>query len=341
MEDKNTTTCELAIDGMHCAACEILLEKKISKIKGVKSVDASLSNNKVKLKLDKDFDEKDLKSEINKLINDDGYSVNSGNKVNQSSAKEYIIAIIVSLVFVMVFLLIQKAGLEGLDFGGISYPVVFVIGIIASLSTCMAVTGGLVLTMSSQYAQGSKTKPIIAFHISRIIAFFLLGGVIGILGATFKLTPFLNFIIDLLLFVTMILIGINLLGIFPSLNRFQLHLPKFLGREVVKTSENKSFLAPVLLGIVTFFLPCGFTQSMQLYSLSTGNFLTGALIMFVFALGTLPILGLISFASVTFSKSLQSGLFFKIAGILVLFFAIFNLLSSLVLLGILPPFFNV
>lgn len=340
MENENLT-CELAIDGMHCAACEVLLEKKISKIKGVKSVNASLSNNKVKLKLDKDFDQKQLTSEINKLINDDGYSVNSGNKIEKSSAKEYVIAIGISLIFVILFLLIQKAGLEGLDFGGISYPIVFVIGIIASLSTCMAVTGGLVLTMSSRYAKGSKTKPIVAFHVARIISFFLLGGVIGILGATFKLTPFLNFIIDLVLFISMILIGINLLGLFPSLSRFQLHLPKFFGKEVINVSENKGFLAPVLLGIVTFFLPCGFTQSMQLYALTTGNFLSGALVMFVFSLGTLPVLALISFASVKLSKTLQSSLFFKVAGILVLFFAIFNLLSSLVLLGVLPPFFNV
>jgi len=339
--ENQSLTCELAIDGMHCAACEVLLEKKISKIKGVKSVDASLTNNKIKLKLDKDFNQKELTEKINKLINDDGYSVNTGSKVPKSSKKEYLIAIGISLIFVIAFLIIQKAGLEALDFGGISYPIVFVIGIIASLSTCMAVTGGLVLTMSSQYAQGSKTKPIIAFHLSRIIAFFLLGGVIGILGATFKLTPLLNFIIDVILFISMILIGLNLLGLFPSLNRFQLHLPKFFGKEVINVSENKGFLAPVFLGIVTFFLPCGFTQSMQLYSLSTGNFLSGALIMFVFSLGTLPVLGLISFASIRLSKTLQSGLFFKVAGILVLFFAIFNLLSSLVLLGILPPFFNV
>jgi sulfite exporter TauE/SafE len=89
-----------------------------------------------------------------------------------------------------------------------------------------------------------------------------------------------------------------------------------------------------LLGVSTFILPCGFTQSMQIYSLSTGSFLTGALTMFTFALGTLPVLGMISFASMKFSKTLQSGLFFKVAGFLVLFFAIFNLYSSILGLGI-------
>lgn len=338
---ENKQVCELQIDGMHCAACEIMLEDKISKIKGVEKVDAKLGGQKVELILDKEVDQQKLVKEINSLIEIEGYSV-GGIKNKKKNVKEYIYAFGISLVFVIIFLLLQKSGLQGIDFGNnISYPVIFFIGILASLSTCMAVTGGLVLTMSSQYAKDSQTLPIAVFHISRLVGFFILGGLIGLLGSAFKLSPLSNFIIDLILFVSMILIGLSLLDIFPILNRLQLHFPKFLGREVIKTSKYKSYVTPILLGIVTFLLPCGFTQSMQLYSLSTGNFITGALIMFVFALGTLPILGLISFASVKLSKTLQSGLFFKISGILVLFFAVFNLIGSLVLLGILPPIFNV
>lgn len=334
-------SCELAIDGMHCAACELLIEKKISSIDGVKEVKASLGDNKVKLKLSKEINKEKLTKEINKLIVEEGYSVNSEIKTEKTNIKEYLIAMGVSLIFVLIFILIQKSNIESLDLGSISYPVIFIIGIIASLSSCMAVTGGLVLTMSSKYAQGSKTKPIIAFHLSRIVGFFILGGVIGFLGSSFKLTPGLNFIINIILFISMLLIGLNLLQLFPKLTKYQLRLPKFLGRAVINTSENTSFITPVLLGLLTFFLPCGFTQFMQLYALETGDFITGALVMLVFALGTFPMLGLISFASVKFSKTLQSGLFFKTAGILIIFFAIFNLLSSLVLLGILSPIFNI
>ncbi len=93
----------------------------------------------------------------------------------------------------------------------------------------------------------------------------------------------------------------------------------------------------VLLGVSTFFLPCGFTQSMQFYALTTGSFISGALTMFVFSLGTLPVLSLISFASVKFSKNFKSGLFFKTAGFIVIFFAIFNLLSAFVAIGLIGP----
>jgi sulfite exporter TauE/SafE len=99
-------------------------------------------------------------------------------------------------------------------------------------------------------------------------------------------------------------------------------------------------LTPVLLGIVTFFLPCGFTQSMQLYTLTTGSFLTGGLTMLVFALGTLPMLALLSFSSLSIQDKAKSGAFFKTAGLVVIFFAVFNLINSLVIIGLIPPVFN-
>ncbi|NCP77121.1 sulfite exporter TauE/SafE family protein [bacterium] len=41
-------------------------------------------------------------------------------------------------------------------------------------------------------------------------------------------------------------------------------------------------------GALTFFLPCGFTLAMQAYAITTGSFITGALTMMAFALGTAP-----------------------------------------------------
>ena len=79
---------------------------------------------------------------------------------------------------------------------------------------------------------------------------------------------------------------------------------------------------------------------MQIYSLTTGSFLSGALTMFVFALGTLPVLALISFSSFRIEQSTKKELFFKTAGLVVILFALFNLINSLVIIGLLPPLFN-
>jgi sulfite exporter TauE/SafE len=80
---------------------------------------------------------------------------------------------------------------------------------------------------------------------------------------------------------------------------------------------------------------------MQIYTLSTGNFLHGGLTMFSFALGTLPVLALVSFSSFSIHNSSQASIFFKTAGLIVIMFALFNLLSSLVVIGVLPPMLNI
>jgi sulfite exporter TauE/SafE len=79
---------------------------------------------------------------------------------------------------------------------------------------------------------------------------------------------------------------------------------------------------------------------MQIFTLSTGSFLTGGLTMLAFALGTLPVLALISFSSFSIKKSAKAGIFFKSAGLIVILFALFNLVNSLVVIGLISPVFN-
>jgi sulfite exporter TauE/SafE len=79
---------------------------------------------------------------------------------------------------------------------------------------------------------------------------------------------------------------------------------------------------------------------MQIYTLTTGSFVEGGLTMLAFVLGTLPVLALISFSSFSIQKSSKAGIFFKTAGLVVILFALFNLINSLVVIGILPPVFN-
>ena len=88
-----------------------------------------------------------------------------------------------------------------------------------------------------------------------------------------------------------------------------------------------------LLGGLTFFLPCGFTQALQLYVLAKGDFLTGALTMLAFALGTLPALLSLSAVS-SFAKGAVQRHFLKFAGAAVILLGIMNIQSGLVLTGI-------
>jgi sulfite exporter TauE/SafE len=222
----------------------------------------------------------------------------------------------------------------------VTYGTAFLIGIIASVSTCLAVVGGLVLSLSASFAkEGDKIKPQLMFHVGRLVSFFLLGGLIGLLGSAFQLEQTASFILSLLVAVILLILGINLLDIFPQVKKLLPTLPSFIGKKAHGLKNLNHSLTPLIAGIATFFLPCGFTQSMQLYTLTTGNFLSGALTMLAFALGTLPVLSLLSFGF-GLSKKTPSGIFFKTAGLVVIFFGLFNLINALAGAGIIKPIFN-
>jgi len=205
----------------------------------------------------------------------------------------------------------------------------------------MAVVGGLLLSMSATFAkEGDKVKPQLMFHSGRIVSFFILGGVIGAIGSAFTLSSTATFILSLVIGIVMLILGLNLLDVFPWAKRLQPSMPRFIAKYAHGVSKYNHTLTPLLVGVVTFFLPCGFTQSMQLYALSTGGFLTGGLTMLAFALGTLPVLALISFSSFSIRNSSKAGIFFKTAGLIVIQFALFNLINSLVVLGAIPPIFS-
>jgi sulfite exporter TauE/SafE len=292
-----------------------------------------------------DFGERsqaDIAHELTGVLEPRGYAVSVEKKAKDRKLSEFKTAVPIALAAIFLFFVLQKAGLVNLIGGeSVTYGTAFVIGIVASLSTCMAVVGGLLLSMSATFAkEGDKVKPQVLFHVGRIVAFFVLGGVIGAIGSAFALNTTATLVLGVLIGLVMLVLGINLLDVFHWSKKLQPSMPKFLSRHALGVTRLNHTLTPALVGIATFFLPCGFTQSMQIYTLSTGSFMTGGLTMLSFALGTLPVLALISFSSFSVQNSSKSGIFFKTAGLIVIMFGIINLLSSLVLVGAIPPIFN-
>jgi sulfite exporter TauE/SafE len=169
-----------------------------------------------------------------------------------------------------------------------------------------------------------------------LASFALLGGVLGLIGEGLGINFVFSAVLGLLASAIMIVLGLNLVGAFK---RSAVTIPAGLFGFFRKV-EHQTF-APLLLGIGTFFLPCGFTQSMQVAALSTGSFFSGMSIMFFFALGTLPVLALLSFGSTSFAHSKYAPLFFKSAGIVVIGLGVFALLGGLAGLGIINPLFNI
>lgn len=331
------------VNGMHCNACVLMIDSELEELHQVEKVTASLKKHQVEVTGDfGDKSPEQIAEELSRPLEKHGYSITVEKRAVQKNWSEFIYAIPIATAFAVLFAWLQKSGVVNLvDTSEMSYGTAFLIGVIASVSTCMAVVGGLILSMSASYAKtGDAIRPQILFHIGRIVSFFILGGIIGVIGSAFALNQTGTFILSLLIGLVMLVLGLNLLEVFHFTKKIQPAMPKFISRHVIGISKFNHRFTPIIVGIATFFLPCGFTQSMQIYTLSTGNFLSGGLTMLAFAIGTLPVLALISFSSFSIKNSSKSGIFFKTAGLIVILFALFNLLSSFVAMGWIEPIFN-
>lgn len=330
------------VKGMHCPSCEMYIESQFKDIKGIKNVK---SNNKTQIltfEIETDLDKEKIIEKINKEIKKNGYEIKTEFVQEKGIDTKHIpIAIFIAFLIILLFLGLQKFALgESLFAQELSFPIVFLLGIFASISSCMAVVGSLVLSMSSVYAKEKQgLKPMIFFHISRLVAFLILGGVLGLIGSLFLLSKSVEIVMGIVLFFVMLILGLNLLNITPWFRKLELTLPKGISKNLLEKTDIKNIFAPILLGIVTFFLPCGFTQAMQLNAVLTGDILTSAMIMFVFALGTLPVPLIITLSSKRITQGKNSDLFLKTAGFLVIFFAIYNLLGTLIANGVISPIF--
>ena len=332
------------ISGMHCPSCVALTEGELGGVPGVTRVRASLGAHRVEVTGDfGDQPPERLAEGFTEILKPHGFTVSIERQLPRARWADFRLAVPLAAGFIALFIGLQKLGVVNwvTTSSRVGYGTAMLVGVIASLSSCMAIVGGLLLSISANFAKGGDAlRPQLLFHLGRLGSFFLLGGVIGAAGSVFQFGDRGMLVVELMVSATMFLLGLNLLDLFPWAKKLQPALPAFLGRRVQGLKAANHTATPLLVGIATFFLPCGFTQSMQLYSISTGSFLTGALVMVSFALGTLPVLALLSFSSFGIQQRARAGVFFKTAGLVVVFFSLFNLQFALVAAGVIRPLFN-
>lgn len=321
------------VSGMHCASCEILIERKLLEFPGVKSVEASVKEGKVLLVCE---DIKPSLEKLNKLFKKEGYRF-SEKPIEEKGGKEgnnLLLALVIAFWLIVGFLVLNQSGLPSLVSvnSTSTLPIFFVFGLIAGVSSCAALIGGLVLSMSKQWGDGSK--PHLLFNTGRIISYGVFGAVLGAIGSRFQISPAFSAVLVIAVSLLMIVLGLQMLGI-KAVKKFQFSLPKFITRYVADERNFQGRYMPFLMGAATFFLPCGFTITAQSLALLAGSVFQGGLIMLAFVLGTTPALLLIGFSSVKFSQKPHLAYqFSRVAGILVLFFALYNLNFQLNVLGI-------
>lgn len=335
------------ISGMHCRSCEILIERKLRRVAGIHEVHINHKNGEATIAYTSDALDMQAVEQAIKLA---GYSL--GSKASKSwfshNGMDYAELAASASIVLLLYAVLSKTGLldSAVASGGkLTLPTILLIGLTAGISSCMALVGGLVLGLSAEHAVAhpeatplQNFRPHVFFNTGRLLSYTLLGGVIGYLGSIFSLSQSWLGVITVLVGFVMLVLGLSLIGIFPKISGGIAFMPKVISKKLGLHRDGKEYshTSSVILGALTFFLPCGFTQAMQIYAVSTGSFTQGALIMGTFALGTMPMLiGVGGIAS--YVKGTAGRYFFKIAGLAVIIFAFLNINNGLAQNGINIP----
>ena len=162
----------------------------------------------------------------------------SGSSLDSNSPRDYAEIGAAFLIIIGLMLGLGHFGLLPTQFGvsdTMSYGLVFVIGLVASVSSCIAVTGGLLVAVAAKYNEATagltpmqRMKPHIYFNAGRILSYTLLGGAVGALGSALTLSPGVNGVLTIVASAVMILLGLQMLKLLPSLTRFLPTMPKRL-----------------------------------------------------------------------------------------------------------------
>lgn len=333
----------IPIEGMHCRSCEILVGEKLREVPGVTKARVSAKAGKATITTSY------IPSgeQISKAVKAAGYRVSTDRQPLVSRDRRIYLDAAIGLAIISVVLMfaavLNIGNPANLTTAGASIGLVaLAVGVTAGFSTCMALIGGLVLGLSARFAERHPTasgmqkfRPHLYFNLGRILSFVVFGALIGAVGSLFQMNGIVLGLLTISVGAVMVLLGLQLTGIFPRLGH-TLTLPGKIG-EFFGMSKNSpreySHARSTMLGAATFFLPCGFTQAMQLFAISTGSPVSGAIIMGAFAIGTAP--GLLGIGGLTSAvKGAFAARFFRIVGVAVVAMAIINMSSGYNLLGI-------
>lgn len=210
----------------------------------------------------------------------------------------------------------------------------FIAGVTTGGLSCFAVQGGLLASALAQGGTGNvkyqKEKSILMFLAAKLLAYTLLGFILGALGSFINITPKVQGRLQIFVGIYMLLTAARLLDIHPFFRRFVIQPPKGFLRIIRKSSQGESFFTPALLGFLTVLIPCGVTQAMMILAIGSGSAIWGAGIMFFFVLGTSPVFFLIGLAT---AELLKNKAFAAVAAIVIAVMGILSINSGQIVRG--------
>ncbi|MDF2521302.1 MAG: heavy metal-associated protein [Clostridia bacterium] len=293
---------KLKVYEMTCTSCENRVERAVKQLAGVIDAKASYSDQYVEVKYD---DELCSLIQIKAAIEAAGYTT--------KASKDYKFMGILIAVAAVVLLGLKTSGFDMEEkLANASYVVLFVVGVLTSIH-CVGMCGGIMLSQSLSKESKNKfeaIQPALLYNIGRVISYTILGGIIGAVGSVFSLSITAKAAMQIFAGAFMLIMGLNMAG-FSAFRKLHIKLPGFACK-----AKNKSS-SPFIVGILNGLMPCGPLQTMQLFALGTGSAAKGALSMFVFALGTVPLMLTFGALSGLLSKGYTKKIL-KFSGVLII-----------------------
>lgn len=323
----NVERITLNIAGMTCSACAARVERAIANVPGVAKVRVSLFSKEARV--DYDGAQAD-RSDLVRAVQNAGYEVASTPQRRLSAAQ---VAAIVLVAIALRFV----ASAFGVDASGADFPLasssmgfgmLFIVGVLTSFH-CVAMCGGINLSQCIPAAADSQSapekaprrkislssiRPALLYNAGRIASYTAIGAVVGAVGSALSLSLAARGAIQLAAGVFMLVMALSMLGVAPGVGVIKVRFAEALrsiapSRKKDDAAEGTSGIkhpspkSPLVVGLLSGFMPCGPLQAMQLYALGTGSALLGSASMLCFALGTVPLmLGLGALAGVISRK---------------------------------------
>ena len=335
--EDGTISVTLPVMGMTCRSCEVRIARHIGRLPNVEKVTASAVHGRVVVESSAPVSPAAIEQALNKA----GYEIGRTPWL-ENNPRVWATAGAGVLLVAALAVMAQVTGLGDLasgagDLSNGGLLVALMLGLAAGVSTCMALVGGLVLGLSAAFQAGrtaagvaprrvAQMRPALVFVGGRIGGYAILGAALGAVGASVTMPPQVTAVLMITVAIVMTLLGTRLTGLSPRVAGWSPTLPMGIGSRLGLGDGSVSAYSDrraALLGAASFFLPCGFTQAIQIYALSTGSPLFAAALLGMFALGTAP--GLLAVAGLpVVVPSRAKPTLLRLVGVVVIGFAFVN-----------------
>lgn len=295
--------------GTTCESCSKIIIKQTKKVEGVKEATFSYEKESGEITYD------ETKTNIDEIlfkIEEKGYEClildeepeikkTKKNKITTNQRNTNIVGWSVGIIGTIVLIYFLSTIIEGIKLpqisAGMSYGLILIVGLLTGFH-CVAMCGGFVISYCAKDAKEGRKSYFSHFQygFGKTISYTIIGALFGLLGSFIAFTPKIRGIAGLLAGLFLILFGLKMLNIFPKLRRLGIHTPKGVGKFVAKNQKNTK--SPLIIGLLNgLMIACGPLQAIYIMAAGTGSAIEGAKILFLFGLGTLPIL--LSFGFIT------------------------------------------